>query len=367
MKQFDLLGTSAKLVLKGNVLAVISDSDLTVVSSAIYNGGFRKTKAILNVQVPEGYSDRSLHADPVKLIVESSKKLRELGVSDNFVAMITAAKVTNFALCTKKEGEISVSVAATAGCQTHAESAGEEIDTQEVVGTINIIVVVDGNPTDSCLVSVLPTATEAKTAAIKDLDIRSWYSGDAATGTITDSVVAASTNKGPTINYGGPASKLGKLVGYCTRKAVKEAVMKQDRISTHRSVLKRLAERHLPLEKLASELSKVTDLGMDNKALVTKLAKILRDKPLLASLLMAAAKMDEDIKKELVPPEFGNIDALSQDFAGFFSKQTSSKPKLGVPIRKDKYESVDLSPFLKQVLISIMRNAVSEETTERLK
>ena len=52
MRQLDLLGAGVKLVLKDNVLAVLSDANLSVVSSAVYNGGLKKEKAILNVQVP---------------------------------------------------------------------------------------------------------------------------------------------------------------------------------------------------------------------------------------------------------------------------------------------------------------------------
>jgi len=227
-KQIDLLGNCGKLVLKDNVLAVLSDIDLSTVSSAIYNGGFKKVKAILNVQAPEELSDRQLHANPQKFIIDSAKKL---GLSENFVGMVTAAAVEKFALASKKDGDLAVSVIATAvdpegNTCSHAESAGEIIEVQEMEGTINIMVVIDGNPIESCLVSTVITATEAKTAALKELDIRSRYSGDVATGTITDAIIVAKTNRGAPIVYGGPASKLGQLVGYCTRKAVKEAVMK---------------------------------------------------------------------------------------------------------------------------------------------
>ena len=213
------------------MLAVLSDIDLITVSSAIYNGGFKKVKAILNVQAPEEYSDRQLHADPQKFILDSAKKL---GLSENFVGMVTAAAVEKFALASKNAGDLSVSVIATAvdpegeTC-SHAESAGETIEVEEITGTINIMIVIDGNPTESCLVSTLITATEAKTAALRELDIRSRYSGDLATGTITDAIIVAKTNRGAPIVYGGPASKLGQLVGYCTRKAVKEAVMKANK------------------------------------------------------------------------------------------------------------------------------------------
>jgi adenosylcobinamide amidohydrolase len=227
-KQIDLLGNFGKLVLKDNVLAVLSDIDLSTVSSAIYNGGFKKVKALLNVQAPEECSDRQLHANPQKFVEDSAKKL---GLSDNFVGMITAAAVEKFALVTKKDGDLTVNVVATAvdpegNTCSHAETAGEIITVEEMPGTINIMVVIDGNPTESCLVSTVLTATEAKTAALRELDIKSRYSGDVATGTITDAIIVAKTNRGAPIVYGGPPSKLGQLVGYCTRKAVKEAIMK---------------------------------------------------------------------------------------------------------------------------------------------
>jgi iron complex transport system ATP-binding protein len=239
-KQFDLLGNCGKLVLEDNVLAVLSDIDLSTVSSAIFNGGFKKVKAILNVQTPEECSDRQLHASPQKFVADSAKKL---GLSENFVGMITAAAVAKFALTSKKDGDLAVNVTATAvdpegNTCDHAETAGEAITVEEIAGTINIMVVIDGNPTESCLVSTVLTATEAKTAALWELGIRSRYSGDVATGTITDAIVVAKTNRGAPIIYGGPASKLGQLVGYCTRKAVKEAIMKANEYSPRTENLK---------------------------------------------------------------------------------------------------------------------------------
>ena len=95
-------------------------------------------------------------------------------LADNFVGIITAAKIKNFSQFTKIEDDIAVSVIATGGA-SQAESAGEAIDVQHIEGTINIIVVIDRNPAESCLVSALGTATEAKTTAIRDLDMRSRF------------------------------------------------------------------------------------------------------------------------------------------------------------------------------------------------
>jgi len=372
MKQFDLVGDGVKLVLKENVLAVLFDAPLNTISSAFHNGGgIKKTNTILNIEIPKSYSDRCLHDDPEAFIMNSSKKF---GFRESFIGMITAAAVENFSLVSKRDGELAVSVIATAADNegntcNHAESAGEPIEVQESEGTINIIVVIDGNPTEICLVNTLITVTEAKMAALRELDIRSRYSGDEATGTVTDAIVVAETSRGAPIVYGGPASQLGQLVGYCTRKAVKEAVMKANECMPCRSVFNRLRERHLPIEKLASELSKAKSLNTDEKTLAIGLTKMLRNDPFLASIVMAAAKIDEDVEKGLVPPEFGEIDVVSKKFGDvLFSKQTKGNAKaLSDSADSSEYDAVDLPPFLKQVLIKIVKSALSTEKTEILK
>ena len=48
LEQFDL-ADNTKLIIKDNVLAVISEKGLKTVSSAIYNGGYKQVKAVLNV------------------------------------------------------------------------------------------------------------------------------------------------------------------------------------------------------------------------------------------------------------------------------------------------------------------------------
>jgi adenosylcobinamide amidohydrolase len=362
MKQFELVGEGIKLILKENVLAVLSDNPLNTISSAFYNGGgLKKTKAILNVEVIKSCSDEYLHDNPEAYITASAEKL---GLGENFIGMVTAAAVENFSLFSKRNGELAVSVIATAADNegntcNFAESAGEAIEVKHVEGTINIIVVIDGNPTESCLVSTLITATEAKMAALRELDIRSRFSGDQATGTVTDAVVAAKTGRGAPIVYAGPASELGQLVGYCTKKAVKEAVMKANECIPRRSILNRLKERHLPVEKLAFELAKVKSLNADEKTIASHLSKILRNDPLSASVVLAAVTVAEEVEKGLVPPEFGQIDVLSKGFGAFFSKQTG--------VNAAEYDSVDLPLFVKDVLIGIMRNALSKEKTESLK
>jgi adenosylcobinamide amidohydrolase len=354
MEQHKLVGKDIKLILKENVLAVLSSNKLSVVSSAIHNGGCQKTKTIINTQVFDDYGDRRLHDDPVLYIIESSKKL---GSFDDFVGMVTYASVKDFSLVSKRDGDLAVSVVATAGC-THAESAGEEIEVQEIVGTINLIVIIDGNPTESCLTSTMITATEAKTAALRDLDLRSRYSGDEATGTITDALVTAKTGSGSSIAYGGPASRLGKLIGFCTRKAVRETVSRAQvgGYVSSRSIINRLAERHLSMKKLAEEVSKIKGLYLDAK----KLEELLIIKPVFATFLFAAAKLDDDIKKGLIPKDFGNVSLLTRQFSNLYSQPNYADNNSLTNII-DGLVDVDLPPFTKQVLITFLSNNILKE------
>lgn len=350
MNQFDLVGNGVKLALKENVLAVVSDVALNTVSSAIHNGGgLKKTKIIINAQVTDEYGDRHLHDDPNAFILKSFQKL---GLNDSFVGMVTYANIADYALVSKRDDDIAVSVVATAGC-THAESAGEDITVQKIEGTINIIIIIDGHPNEACLVSSLITATEAKTAALRELDVRSRYSGFEATGTITDAMVVAETGKGDEIVYGGPASKLGQLVSSCTRQAVKEAVMRSKigGFVPERSVALRLAERHLSVKKLALELSKVKSLHADAKTLSDVLTKKLTEEPLFASVVFAAAKLSDDFERGLVPHHLGEVSLVGKDFADLLSKNDCARSVT------DDCVGVNLPPFLVQVLVGLLKNS----------
>ncbi len=349
MKQQKLPGTNTHFIIKDNVLGVVSSTDLTVLSSGIYNGGFRKAKAVLNVSVPDGYSDQHLHDDPMQLVYDAKTNL---GITAPYVAMLTAAKVENMSMVTRQKDDIYITVIATAGWR-HGESSGEEIQASHSRGTINIIVFLNCNPTDSCLVSLFLTATEAKTAALNDYDIRSRYSGDAATGTITDSLSVATTNQGKTIELGGPASPVGQLVANAVRQAVKEAADKQEGQHLGRSLSRRLAEHQLPIEKLAFELSKSPVISLGEQEIVAKLQAALANDSLAAVFLLAAVKMDEDCKKNLLPTELGDVTSLSVKFGGLLLQQGT--------VQKDDLPEVNLPPFTKKALHSILLKSVSPE------
>jgi len=344
MNQHPLPKTSVKIVTKDNTVAVISDTPLNVLSSGIYNGGYKKVNAILNISVPDNYSDTHLHDDPMKLVYNAQKNLQ---VTTDFIAMLTAAKIQNLSITTRQTGDITITAIATAGWR-HGESAGEDIkNSHYTFGTINIIVILNANPTESCLVNLFLTATEAKTAAMNDYDIRSRYSGDAATGTITDSLSVAATGIGEKIELGGPASNIGQLVGSAVRQAIKEAADKQEGQHKGRTLTRRLSERHLSIEHLATELSKSRVFG-NKETIISILEQNLTSNSVAATFLLAAVKLDDDLKKNLIPNEFGDITSLSKNFGRLLLEQKSIEPLPDL-------SEINLPPFTKYAIITFLQ------------
>jgi adenosylcobinamide amidohydrolase len=73
------------------------------------------------------------------------------------------------------------------------------------------------------------TATEAKTAALQDLDVRSIFTPQSqATGTGTDNMIIVSGKRlGKMLRSTGGHTKMGELIRVSTKIAVTEAIEKQ--------------------------------------------------------------------------------------------------------------------------------------------
>jgi len=69
--------------------------------------------------------------------------------------------------------------------------------------------------------------------------------------------------------------------------------------------------------------------------------------------LLAAAKMDDDYKKNLLPTDFYNWATVSKCFINPALLKHDFK-------KLPDYETVDLPPFIKHALISTLRNSQSE-------
>ncbi len=167
----------------------------------------------------------------------------------NTAFLHTGADMDHLSYAEAESDGLLAGVLATAGVKGNAMRTSADSGDYVEPGTINLIILTNRALTAGAMSRALITATEAKTAALEDLDIRSSYSGLPATGTGTDNILVAS-GTGPAADLTGGHARLGELIARATRQAVLEAIQKQNRLAPDRDIFQRLAERRVPLGQL---------------------------------------------------------------------------------------------------------------------
>ncbi|MCI3920931.1 adenosylcobinamide amidohydrolase [Paenibacillus sp. TRM 82003] len=145
--------------------------------------------------------------------------LDEAGVA----GLLTAAFVreVGFAECAIGDTGRVAAAWATAGLGNAARAGRERAPAGGLFpGTINVIVVVDGDLAAAAFVGAVTVAAEAKAAALLALGVRDPDDGGVATGTTTDAVVIAATRRGETARYAGAATYVGHAIGRSVYDAV---------------------------------------------------------------------------------------------------------------------------------------------------
>jgi adenosylcobinamide hydrolase len=289
-------------------LIICSKIPLKILSSAVLNGGLRDTNGIVSVHVPaDGSKDDEIHRNAEDFLRKEVAKLNL--PTDNVVGLMTAADLRNVAVTNLRYENITLSALVTAGTSVSA-AAGDKLTSKQrsfkfkEFGTINIILLVDGNLTEGCMVGAVNTVTEAKTVALRELDIRSRFSGGIASGTITDSVVVACTKRGTPIKYAGTAAVLGELIGKSVKESLKKAIQKQERLVPNRSLTKRLEERGISIAKMITLFSQIHPEIRGNAEKIRQfseeLQRIISDQN-VALLVIAGLRLDDDTKMGLIP------------------------------------------------------------------
>jgi adenosylcobinamide hydrolase len=198
-------------------LAIQSTLPLYTLNSSIWGGGFGTHHCIVNRQVHKSYMCDNPSEEMRSFLLNSGED------PENTAGMLTAAYVRDAGFSAEHlpltnpitDGQASLNVSSwvTVGLGNTAR-AGITRNTDSLYpGTINSIIVIDGILSDSAMVNAIITATEAKTAALQDLQIKTNAEDSWATGTTTDAVIIASTQRGAHYAYAGTATKLGYLIG----------------------------------------------------------------------------------------------------------------------------------------------------------
>lgn len=195
---------------------------LKTLSSSKFTFGNGWFKHFINRYVDEDY------ISPKELNRETKKFIRDLGFdpADSLVTY-TSVNLNNRAFEIVHTKLFTLLVVVTAGV-AHAVDAslGREHlhEARSDVGTINTWVFIDGKLPDYTFVEAIVTATEAKTKALQDENIKDQVTKTIATGNPTDQILLASTQRGSLLSSARSTSSLGSKIGeivyQCIRKAL---------------------------------------------------------------------------------------------------------------------------------------------------
>ena len=349
-------------------LLISSERPLDVLSSAVHNGGFKKVNNIISIHVPEDNDDncnrniddldKELHENPENILKRAIVKLGN--DPDEVVGMMTHADVRNVEVSHRRLQDITLSafvtagveVAATAGELTISKPGSSNIDP---VGTINVILLVDGNLTESCMVDAVKTVIEAKTVALRELDIRSYFSGDPASGTVTDSVVVACTKRGAPVKYAGTATVLGELIGESVKDSLKKTLYNEQQVVADRCLTKRLDERKISLEK-AMNLFLVTHPNLtENFEHFKEKVQHALSNPKIVPLVVAGIRLDDDLKVGLIPSMFDKSMVIEIFQVNIVKCLCNKKQSATLKLEDTSLDAIkNLGPFIRRILWAIM-------------
>ncbi len=199
--------------------------------------GLKKVNHVANTFVPPPLSEEIMS---IKSYQKFQKTLPlTLGILPSEITMMsTGVDMEKLAVCEKAYKDLHVCCIATAGARNNALRTGIDVGNwlektegfQMASGTINILLLTNVVLTEGAMARAIMTATEAKTAALQDLDYKSSSSPQIqATGTGKDSMIVASgTDSKAIIHHTGGHTKMGELIGATTITAVTEALKKHD-------------------------------------------------------------------------------------------------------------------------------------------
>lgn len=205
--------------IKEDYIALTSPIPLYTLSSAVLGAGFGHYKTFINRHVDKDYAALNPSFDLKKFIERKGFAV------DETIGMMTAAKISNVSYKLYEADAFSLLVVVTAGVGNAVDcTKSYRYMRKEEQNTINTWLFINGRLTDEAIVQSIITATEAKTKALKDLHIVDPVSKTIATGTSTDSILVANTQKGTTIEYAGSIAPLGQLIGIAVYTETKKAI-----------------------------------------------------------------------------------------------------------------------------------------------
>ena len=224
-----------------------------VLSTSFLNGGYREDlRCLFNFCDAYGSKDErcEMRASTNKGHLHSIAL--ELGLDPAVTSgLSTAAHMRHARPHSEYYRDFSVTAITTAGIDVNGSRVGDPacwhekdgVPVFEKPGTINIILLIDADLTEGAMARALVTCSEAKVAALQEVQAPSLYSSGLATGSGTDGTIVVCNSASPTrLTSAGHHSKLGEYIGRVVKETLKKALVAEDGPEkyTGGSALKRL-------------------------------------------------------------------------------------------------------------------------------
>ena len=203
-------------------------SELPVLSSAVLNGGYTQAQHFLNMRVTHNPDiDYSAPSQTLKDYCD------QLAIKGTCCGMMTAAYMDSFRIqqVSVADEEIAVFVTTGIGNARRVGDPADEITKKHYprkIGTINLLLATTAALTPAAQAEALMMVTEAKAAALQNLQILSPVSGLTATGTGTDSVAIvsniANNNDLFAVPYVGKHLPFGEALGKTVISAIESSL-----------------------------------------------------------------------------------------------------------------------------------------------
>jgi adenosylcobinamide amidohydrolase len=197
-------------------VVVRAATPLAVASSALVGGGVGVVDAVLNVHVPKGFACM----DAVATVAAFA---RRRAVTTPYVGLLTGALTENAETAVAGRGALTAMAIATVGLSNRITAGVSPPAAVANPATINTIVIVDGDAEPAALVDALMTVTQVKTLALVEAGVKG-ADGHCATGTSTDAIVIAATQRGTRQRFGGPISDFGWVAAQAAGAALRRGI-----------------------------------------------------------------------------------------------------------------------------------------------
>ncbi|MEA3301203.1 MAG: adenosylcobinamide amidohydrolase [Pseudomonadota bacterium] len=207
------------------------DAPRLALSSAVVGGGLAEVGRWLNLRV----SGEPITETPARTV---ARLCEARGWREPTLAMLTAASMKSLRVRRATLCGVDLAVLATTGLG-NARRAGDRAEYRHLgeglpaPGTINLAVLCGARLDPAVMVEMVLTATEAKAAALQDLDVRSPLSGGVATGTGTDAI-AVFGGAGPgTVHHAGKHTLFGEQLARLTLAAIGDSIRQRGPFDSH--------------------------------------------------------------------------------------------------------------------------------------